>query len=145
MDETELSMHAHESQRVVRKLAAAEGYLELGMATQAIQQIERVADAGPFEAIAELLRGEALQQQAKFDEAIPALNRAAELFPKPFNQRALLGLSRCYQARGDVALAEQAAEAAAAPLTANGDMPEWAVSPIFQVQSQNKRHPPAKG
>jgi tetratricopeptide (TPR) repeat protein len=138
-------MHPQEAQHIVRNLAAAEGYLELGMAGHAIAQIARVKEAGPFEAIAELLRGEALQQQARFEEAIPALNRAAELFPKPFNQRALMGLSHCYRAQGDTARALELATAAEAPIGDDGALPAWVVTPIFQIQSPNKRRPPAKG
>ncbi len=137
-------MTPHESQRVVRRLAAAEGYLELGMAARAIAEIESVKESGPFEAIAELLRGEALQLEARFDEAIPALNRAAELFPKPFNQRALLRLSACYRERGDLALADEA-EAAAQTKDGPVSSVELMETPIFQIQSANKRRPPAKG
>lgn len=138
-------MTPQDAQKVVRRLAAAEGYLELGMATRAIGEIESVANAGPFEAIAELLRGEALQQQSRFDEAIPALNRAAELFPKPFNQRALLGLSHCYRERGDIALADEAAAAAQTPNLPEGAVLELMITPIFQIQKPNQRMPPAKG
>lgn len=138
-------MTPQDAQKIVRRLAAAEGYLELGMATRAMKEIERVDDAGPFEAIAELLRGESLQMQARFDEAIPALNRAAELFPKPFNQRALLQLSHCYRERGELDRAA-AAEAEALPVgIPTGAGLEQIMSPIFQVQTPNPRRPPAKG
>lgn len=137
------AMTPHDAQKVVRKLAAAEGYLELGMAARAIGEIETVPAAGPFEAIAELLRGEALKLQDRLDEAIPALNRAAELFPQPFNQRALLGLSQCYRLRGDIALAD---ETAAAMQSDNpSELNDLLTTPIFQVQTPNKRRPPAKG
>lgn len=138
-------MNPHTAQTVVRRLAAAEGYLELGMAHRAISEIESVKNAGPFEAIAELLRGEALQLESRFDEAIPALNRAAELFPKPFNQRALMRLSACYREQGDLHLADQAALAAQNPDEPEESLIELLVTPIFQVQSPNKRRPPAKG
>ncbi len=139
------AMTPQDAQRVVRRLAAAEGYLELGMAARAIVEIESVKSSGPFEAIAELLRGEALKSQDRFDEAIPALNRAAELFPEPFNQRALLGLSQCYRQRGDIALADETAAAANTPDQPEGAILDLLMTPIFQVQIPNKRRPPAKG
>ena len=52
-------------QIVVRHLAAAEGYLELGLPGYALAELNTVADAGPFAPIAELFRGEALQAQEK--------------------------------------------------------------------------------
>ena len=68
-------------QLVVRRLAAAEGYLEIGLPAYALAELNRVSEAGPFEPIRQLFRGEALQAQAKFADAIAPLNRAAELFP----------------------------------------------------------------
>ena len=138
-------MKPQDAQKVVRRLAAAEGYLELGMSVRAIAMIESVKDAGPFEAIAELLRGEALQSQSRFDEAIPALNRAAELFPQPFNQRALLSLSHCYRERGDLDLAEQTAAAARPADAPEGFVFDPEITPIFHIESPNPRRPPAKG
>ena len=143
--------HSTQSQRIVKRLAAAEGYLELGLASYALDELNRVAEAGPFEAISQLLRGEALQAEQRFSEAIPAFNRAAELVPSPFNQRALLGLSRCYRASGQDDLAAEA-EKAALPK----DLPEGATSvqivitPIFQVDPPKEdrfknQKPPKKG
>ena|GEM_PF-921972 len=144
--------HTMDSQRIVKRLAAAEGYLELGMPTYALGELDRVTEAGPFEAISQLLRGEALQAEQRFSEAIPALNRAAELVPAPFNQRALLGLSRCYRAEGQDALAAEA-EQAAMP----DDLPEGTqavqivITPIFTIDPpaedrfREQRKPPKKG
>jgi len=138
-------MTPRDSQRIVRRLASAEGYLEIGLPVRALTEIESVPNPGPFEAIAALLRGEALQQAERFDEAIPALNRAAELFPSPFNQRALLGLSQCYRQRGDLALAEQAEAAAQTDDLPAGEILQLLIAPIFQVQSGPKRPFPPKG
>ena len=60
--------------RVVKRLAAAEGYLEIGLPTYAIAELNRVSEAGPFEPIVQLFRGEALQAQQKFADAIAPLN-----------------------------------------------------------------------
>lgn len=144
--------HNLDSQKIVKRLAAAEGYLELGLASYALEELNRVTEAGPFEAISQLLRGEALQAEQRFSEAIPAFNRAADLVPAPFNQRALLGLSRCYRASGQEDLAVEA-EKAALPK----NLPEGAaavqivITPIFQVELpkedrfKNSRRPPKKG
>jgi tetratricopeptide (TPR) repeat protein len=144
-----------ESQRIVKRLAAAEGYLELGMPSYALTELNVVKEAGPFEAISQLLRGEALQAEERFSEAIPAFNRAAELVPEPFNQRALLGLSRCYRAEGQEDLANEA-EQAAMPK----DLPEGTksvqivITPIFTIdapeedrfsEQREERDPPPKG
>jgi tetratricopeptide (TPR) repeat protein len=141
-----------DSQRVVKRLAAAEGYLELGLPQYALSELDSVQEAGPFEAISQLLRGEALQAEERFDEAIPALNRAAELVPAPFNQRALLGLSRCYRAAGHEQLAVEA-EQAALPndQAAESGTFQIVITPIFQVETKtedrfrDQRRPPKKG
>lgn len=127
---------AFNPQSIVRRLAAAEGYLELEMPTYALAELDLVPDPGPFEPIAQLFRGEALQAQEKYAEAIQPLNRAAQMFPKPFNQRAFMALSNCYRHEGQDALADEAA-AAAAPPDANGGPTavQMIVMPIFQVKT----------
>lgn len=143
-------MTTHDAQKIVRRLAAAEGYLELSLPNYALEELNRVPDGGPFEGIAQLLKGEALQAEQRFDEAIPALNRAAELFPKPFNQRALLGLSHCYREQGRDDLAAQAEAAADPPAGLSSAAIQKAVYvPIFQIDNgssrRRSRRPPLKG
>uniref|UniRef100_A0A7C2JZ77 Tetratricopeptide repeat protein n=1 Tax=Schlesneria paludicola TaxID=360056 RepID=A0A7C2JZ77_9PLAN len=139
-------MTPYEAQRIVRRLASAEGYLELGLPQYALADLGQVPHAGPFEAIAQLLKGEALQAEERFDEAIGALNRAAQLFPSPFNQRALLGLSRCYRMRGEEDLAQQAEAAAAPANTPPGTLLQLVIVPIFKVEvKSSQRRPPRKG
>ncbi|SRR5581483_4386851 len=142
-------MNPQDAQKVVRRLAAAEGYLELSMPGEALAILEKVEPAGegPFEAIAELFRGEALQAVHRFGEAIPAFNRAAQLFPAPFNQRALLGLSDCYREEGQIDLAQQAKEAATPPDLPPGAEFHLAIVPIFQIEEKPSRRqsPPVKG
>lgn len=141
-----------DSQKVVKRLAAAEGYLELGLPVYALSELDSVQEAGPFEAISQLLRGEALQATERFSEAIPALNRAAELVPAPYNQRALLGLSRCYRASGQEQLAVEAEQAAMPKdLPTDGSSVQIVITPIFQVETpqedrfREQRRPPKKG
>ena len=125
-------------QTVVRRLAAAEGYLELGLPSYALVELNSVADAGPFAPIAELFRGEALQAQEKYADAIEPLNRAAHMFPAPFNQRALLALSNCYRKDGQIQLADETAAAVEMP----DDVPPDAklvIAPIFHITKQAGR------
>lgn len=125
-------------QQVVRRLAAAEGYLELGLPSYALAELGTVADPGPFAPIAELFRGEALQAQEKYADAIEPLHRAAQMFPSPFNQRALLALSNCYRHDGQTQLADETAAAL--------DMPEdvavgtkLIIAPIFHISKSAGR------
>lgn len=122
-------------QLIVRHLAAAEGYLELQMPNYAIEELNAVTEPGPFEPIAQLFRGEALQAQEKYAEAIQPLNVAAQMFPKPFNQRAFMALSNCYRHEGQDKLADEAA-AAAIPgdVEAGSTAVQLVVMPIFQVK-----------
>lgn len=124
------------AQSIVRHLAAAEGYLELQMPKYAMEELDRVADAGPFEPIAQLFRGEALQAQEKYAEAILPLNVAAQMFPAPFNQRAFVALSNCYRHEGQDQLADEAAAAAAPAEVPTGSAAlQLVVMPIFQVKT----------
>lgn len=119
-------------QVVVRRLAAAEGYLELGLPNYALAELNSVSDPGPFAPIAELFRGEALQAQEKYADAIEPLNRAAHMFPAPFNQRALLALSNCYRQDGQLKLADETAAAVEMP----EDVPvgtKLVIAPIFHI------------
>lgn len=134
--------------KVVRRLAAAEGFLELGLPHYALSELACIPEAGPFEGIAKLLTGEALKAENRFDEAIPALNRAAELFPQPFNQRAWWGLSQCYREQGLLELAEQAEANATPPNLPPGTKLQVAFIPIFQIEDKphsRMKRPPKKG
>lgn len=141
-------MTPQDAPKVVRRLAAAEGFLELGLPQYALGELSRITDSGPFEGIAKLLTGEALKAENRFDEAIPALNRAAELFPQPFNQRAWWGLSECYREQGMLDLAEQAVANATPPDLPPGTKLQVAFIPIFQVEDKPQprtKRPPKKG
>lgn len=123
------------AQQAVRRLAAAEGYLELQMPLYALAELNRVGDAGPFEPISQLFRGEALQAQEKYAEAIVPLNLAAQMFPTPFNRRAFMALSNCYRHEGQDQLADEAAAAAEIEVSQTGDTALLTMPlPIFQVK-----------
>jgi tetratricopeptide (TPR) repeat protein len=128
--------------RTVRQLAAAEGYLELGMAGHALETLNAISDAGPYEAISELLKGEAFKAQSRYDEAIQPLHRAAEMFPAPYCNRAWRALSECYRASGHKELAEAADKAATICMIAAGIEPESVeLKPIFTVTVKFGREP----
>lgn len=111
------------SPRILRRLTAAEGYLDLEMPRHALAELDSLDDYGPFEAPMQFLRGQALKAEHRFEEAIGPLQRAAELIPAPHNRDAWLSLSECFREQGRVALAdalekfaESAQQAYAVPL-----------------------------
>ena len=88
--------------RVSKRLKEAHGYFELGMTQHALDCLEGLGELGPFEAEIELLRGEALRKQQRFDDAEIALRAAAKKFPSPFDRSAWYALSLCYRQAGHV-------------------------------------------
>ena len=87
--------------RVAKRMKQATGYLELGMAQQAIERLATAGEFGPFEAEAELLRGAALQMQHRYDDAAASFESAAMKLPRRDDKAAWLALSQCYQHVGD--------------------------------------------
>ena len=92
--------------KTLRQLTAAEGYLELGMPTNAMDQLDQIDEVGPFEPVVELLRGKSLQAQHRYSDAIEPLQRAARMIPAPHNQDAWLSLSICFREDGQQELAD---------------------------------------
>lgn len=95
-------------QKTVRRLLAAEGYLELGMPRQALRELEKVTDAGSLTASHAFLRGESLKRVGRYSEAIQPLQYAADLLPTPHSQLPWKSLSTCYRESGQSELAETA-------------------------------------
>jgi len=96
------------SPKVIHKIMAAEGYLELGMPIQALEALNAVGDAGPLEAMRLYLIGEAYLRQEKYHEAIEPLHQAARLFPVMESRKAWSSLSDCFRLGGYQELAEVA-------------------------------------
>ncbi len=96
------------SPKVIHKMMAAEGYLELGMPIQALEALNTVEDAGPLEALRLYLIGEAYLRQEKYHEAIEPLHQAARLFPVMESRKAWCSLSECFRLGGYLELAEVA-------------------------------------
>jgi predicted Zn-dependent protease len=91
--------------RVVRKLTAADGYLELGMPAQALTELESLGDAGPLQPAVDFMTGLALKDQQRFEEAIEPLQKAAIEIPAPHNRDVWLSLGECYRGAGAPELA----------------------------------------
>ncbi len=92
--------------KTIRRLQAAEGYLELNLPQRARAELNAIEDQGPFEAAIALLKGEALKIEERYDEALVPLKRAATMIPAPLNKRAWRSLSECYRNSGRQELAE---------------------------------------
>lgn len=88
--------------RIGKRISQAAGYLELGMAEQALRALKNLGELGPFEAEVQLLRGEALRRQQRFAEAALSFEQAAQKFPEPLDRPAWLAGSWCYRQAGDV-------------------------------------------
>lgn len=96
------------SPKVVHKLMAAEGYLELGMPIQALEALSTLEEAGPLEAMRLYLIGESYLRQERYNEAIEPLHQAARLFPVMESRKAWSSLSECFRQGGYHELAEVA-------------------------------------
>ena len=86
--------------RVIRKLTAADGYLELGMPGHAIVELEAIDRAGPLQPAVEFMTGLALKDQHRYEDAIEPLQKAAVEIPAPHNRDAWLSLGECYRMTG---------------------------------------------
>lgn len=115
------------SPKTLRQLAAAEGYLDLGMPQHALDELTEVDESGPLEAPVQLLRGEALKALEKYGEAIAPLQRAAQLIPAPHNKAAWMSLSECFRLRGQIELAD------VVEAFASTDTPVINVSPVINI------------
>lgn len=92
----------------IRRLVAADGYLELNMPKRALDELYKIEDAGPLEGPRRLLLGIAHKQVGENSEAIPHLETAARVMPKPARRFAWSELKTCYRAVGSDELANLA-------------------------------------
>ena len=94
--------------KTVRRLLSADGYLDLGMPERAIEELEKITDAGPLEGPTQLMHGIALKQVGNFTDAISHLEKAARIMPSPIRRFAWRELVDAYRAVGSMQLAETA-------------------------------------
>jgi Flp pilus assembly protein TadD len=90
----------------------AEGYLELGMAEQALTALSRIGDPTTLDTHALYLWGESLRSLERYEEALVPLNRAVAA--SPANVQIRLALGWCYKRTGKIELAIGALEDALA-------------------------------
>ncbi len=98
--------------KTVRRLLTADGYLDLGMPTEAVEELEKIENAGPLEGPRRLLHGIALKQLENHRDAITQFEKAARLMPSPVRRFAWRELAECYKAVGSNDLAELATKLA---------------------------------
>lgn len=106
-------MQFHVSQKTLRHLRAAEGYLQLGMAGHALQELDDVTEVETCEGPLCFLRGEALKAQQRFEEASLSLQQATMLLPDVHTHYIWLSLGECFRETGRLQLAEVAEQTAA--------------------------------
>ena len=91
--------------KVGHRIEQASGYLELGMAAQALERLKGVGSKGPIEGTLQFLRGQSLHMLARHEEAFAPLHAAALLIPPPNDSHVWRTLSECYKATGHKELA----------------------------------------
>ncbi len=94
--------------KTVRRLLSADGYIDLGMPERAIEELEKITDAGPLAGPTQLMHGIALKQVGNFTDAITHLEKAARIMPSPIRRFAWRELVDAYRAVGSMQLAETA-------------------------------------
>ncbi|HIE98920.1 MAG TPA: hypothetical protein EYG03_12740 [Planctomycetes bacterium] len=94
--------------KIIRRLVAADGYMELNMPRRAVTELEKVQNAGALEGPRRLLMGIALKRCGDERQAIPHLETAARMMPSPVRRFAWSELSSCYRSMGNEELADLA-------------------------------------
>lgn len=94
--------------KTVRRLLSADGYLDLGMPERAVEELQKIEDAGPLEGPVQLMHGIALKQVSNHRDAITHLEKAARIMPSPIRRFAWRELVDAYRAVGSEDLAEMA-------------------------------------
>ena len=132
------SMYQHPLQKTVRRLEAAEGYLELDLPNYALDELEAISDPGPFEPLIHYMKGDALKEQRRFQDAIEPLTQAARLIPAPHNRIAWKALGECYRQGGQDELADVVEMFADSPPVADAEersLPHLTINIVFQRDS----------
>jgi len=93
----------------------AEGYLELGMPEQALETLARVGDEALLGSHGLFLRGEALRELERYEEALVYLSQAAALAPRDIQIWLAMGWCHKRTGRLDLAIEDLQKALAAAP------------------------------
>lgn len=88
------------NKKVVRRLRAAEGYLELDLPKLALEELTAIEDAGSLQIPALWLAGEALKADGRFEEAIAPLRHVAETVSGAMSEQAWESLTECLEKSG---------------------------------------------
>ena len=94
--------------KTVRRILSADGHLDLGLPEKAVEELEKIGDAGPLEGPVQLMHGIALKQTQNFTDAITHLEKAARVMPSPIRRFAWRELVDAYRAVGSEELANLA-------------------------------------
>jgi Flp pilus assembly protein TadD len=100
----------HDRIRLQQIERQAEGFLELGMAQNALETLARAGTQPNLSAHGHYLRGEALRTLERYEEALLPLRRAATLAPTSIH--VWLALGWCYKRTGRLELAIQSVQRA---------------------------------
>lgn len=92
----------------IRRLLAADGYMDLDMPERAIEELKKIGDAGPLAGPYHLLMGLAHKRCDWLEDAVRHLELAARKMPKPVRRFAWQELVSCYRGLGSEDLAEMA-------------------------------------
>ncbi|MFM7059109.1 MAG: hypothetical protein ACKO2P_19535 [Planctomycetota bacterium] len=103
-------MRTQMTPRAVRRLLAADGYLDLGLADRAAAELENIPAAGPLEGPRLLMLGMAKKQLGDFHGAIGDLEKAARMMPRPTRRFVWRELVEAYHAVGAHELSAMAQE-----------------------------------
>jgi Flp pilus assembly protein TadD len=106
--EKETTMRTQVTPKTIRRLVAADGYMELGMPQRAVVELNKITNAGPLEGPRHLLLGLAQKRSGHPEAAIPHLENAARLMPAPVRRFAWSELAACYRHVGSDEMADLA-------------------------------------
>ena len=110
--------------RTMKRLASAQGYLELRMPGQALESLQGIGEPGPLRGAVEMLRGKAFWLQHRYDDAAQSLRVAAQSIDAPHDRPAWMALSIYYRNQGEPGKAmDSLARARGAHLPKHGPEP----------------------
>lgn len=94
--------------KTIRRLIAADGYLELDLPQKAAEELSKIDHAGPLEGPRQLLMGLARKRSGEAEHAIRHLENAARIMPRSARRFAWSELVSCYRCAGSEDMAKLA-------------------------------------